>query len=110
VCLERPGIRNHELTVSNKMFDYHMAGMAVISSDMPSLTQVLRQSRGGLTYRAGEHEDLARVIRCLYEDRSRYEQLSNNARSFALREGNLDHEMAKLQAVLRDRFSLSNAR
>jgi hypothetical protein len=27
LCLERKGPRNHDLTVSNKMFDYHMAAL-----------------------------------------------------------------------------------
>src|SRR5204863_6122671 len=41
LCLERSVPRNHELTVSNTLFAYHMAGLAVIASDMPSLAQVL---------------------------------------------------------------------
>lgn len=105
LCLERNGIRNHELTVSNKMFDYHMAGLAVISSDMPSLTDVLRRSEGGLTYRAGDASDLARAICELAEDRTRYVQLSSNARRFAVEQGNLDVEMAKLKRAFQDSIS-----
>ena len=113
LCLERSGIRNHELTVSNKMFDYHMAGLAVISSDMPSLVDVLRRSNAGLTYRAGDSSDLARVISQLYEDRPRYHQLSQNARQFAVEQGNLDVEMAKFkhafQHIISSRIPVKHA-
>ena len=104
LCLERAGIRNHELTVSNKMFDYHMAGLAVISSDMPSLADVLRRSGGGLTYRAGDPADLARVICGLHKDKSNYVRLSSNARQFAVEFGNLEVEMAKLKSAFREKI------
>ena len=48
LCLERRGPRNHDLTVSNKMFDYHMAGLAVIATDLPALADVIQRSGGGL--------------------------------------------------------------
>jgi hypothetical protein len=47
---ERKGNRNHDLTVSNKIFDYHMAGLAVIASDLPGLSSVLALfGMGGLS-------------------------------------------------------------
>src|SRR5262249_53108900 len=62
LCLERKGPKNHELTVSNKMFDYHMGALAVVSSDLPSLARVLARSKGGLLFRAGEPASLAAAI------------------------------------------------
>lgn len=99
LCLERAGIRNHELTVSNKMFDYHMAGLAVISSNMPSLADVLNRSQGGLTYEAGNEKDLARAVMELYEDPLKYNRFSSNSRQFAIEQGNVDVEMAKLKSA-----------
>ena len=104
LCLERPGIRNHELTVSNKMFDYHMAGLAVVSSNMPALKQIVARSGGGVCYVAGDYSDLARVIRSLYDDPSLYRRLVQNARQFALTEGNLEHEMMAWKSALLDEF------
>src|SRR5206468_9212097 len=54
LCPERPGNRNHELTVSNKIFDYCMAGLAVIASDLPGLRTVVEKSQGGVVFRAGD--------------------------------------------------------
>lgn len=92
LCLERRGVRNHELTVSNKMFDYHMAGLAVISSDLPSLRAVIERSGGGLLYEAGSADDLGRQVMALYNDPARLDRLSAKARAFALSEGNWEHE------------------
>jgi len=96
LCLERKGVRNHDLTVSNKMFDYHMAGLVVISSDLPSLRAVIDRSGGGLLYESGSPDDLARQVMRLYRDRTLLDRLAANSRSFAVREGNREEEMKRL--------------
>ena len=93
LCLERAGIRNHELTVSNKIFDYHMAGLAVIASDLPALRDIVQSSGGGLLYHPGDIKSLTEQILMLYRDQSKLQQLSSNARRFALSEGNREHVM-----------------
>jgi len=40
LCLEQATSRNHLLTVSNKMFDYFMAGLPVIASDLAVFREV----------------------------------------------------------------------
>jgi glycosyltransferase involved in cell wall biosynthesis len=95
LCLERKGIRNHDLTVSNKMFDYMMAGLSVIASDLPSLRHIIDKSKGGLLFEAGSAADLAKQIMILYNNRSLLQDLSTNARNFALSEGNWEFEMHK---------------
>jgi hypothetical protein len=102
LCLERKGPRNHELTVSNKMFDYHMAGLAVVSSDLASLRHVIDRSRGGLLYEPGDPQSLARAIGSLHSSPSLLSELQANARSFALREANLEPELDRLCASLRE--------
>lgn len=105
LCLERGGVRNHEFTVSNKMFDYHMAGLAVVASDLPGLRAVLERSRGGLVFEPGSPTDLAAKVRSLYDNRSLLKELASNAREFALREGNREVEMDKLRASFREMWS-----
>lgn len=99
LCLERGGIRNHELTVSNKIFDYLMAGLAVIASDMPGLRNIVNRSKGGLLFKSGDPDDLAQKILLLHQNRNLLKEFSLNARSFALREGNLEHEMKKFTSA-----------
>jgi glycosyltransferase involved in cell wall biosynthesis len=108
LCLERKGNRNHDLTVSNKIFDYHMAGLAVIASDLPGLRGVVERSRGGLLFQPGSAEDLAKQISRLREDISLRQSLASNAREFALREGNREHEMKKFAVAFREAISSLN--
>ena len=102
LCLEHSGIRNQELTASNKIFDYMMAGLPVVASDMPGLAQVIDRSRGGILYRSGDSSDLAEKIHTLYSNEELRQSLAANARSFALSEGNRDHQMQKLVTAIRE--------
>lgn len=100
LCLERSGIRNHELTVSNKMFDYHMAGLAVISSDLPALRSILEKSNGGLLFTPGSPSELADKIGMLYHDPNALESFASNARRFAMSQANRDIEMKKFSMAM----------
>lgn len=99
LCLERGGIRNHELTVSNKIFDYLMAGLAVVASDLPGLRDVVMRSGGGLLFKSGCPEDLAEKLMNLYTDRKLLARLASQARLFALSEGNLENEMENFKSA-----------
>ena len=97
LCLERRGVKNHELTVSNKIFDYHMAGLVTVASDLPGLRAVLKKSQGGLIFEPGSPGALVEVVLELYQAPDLVRQLSGNARAFALSEGNSEMEMAKFR-------------
>jgi len=83
LCPERDTCLNQRLTVSNKIFDYLMAGLAVVCSDLPGLASVVNDSRAGILCRSGDARDLARKIHLLYEDRELLEELQSNARVFS---------------------------
>lgn len=95
LCLERKCSRNHDLTVSNKIFDYHMGGLVTIASDLPGLSAVIQRSQGGLMFRPGQADDLVEKILLLYRDRKLVKQYADNARYFALNEGNREEEMKR---------------
>lgn len=100
LCLERGGIRNHELTVSNKLFDYMMAGLAVVVSDLPGLAAVVREAGVGGLFRPGDVESLASVVKDLYMDRDRLAEQSARARAYALETGNAELEMQALTGAI----------
>ena len=102
LCLEPRAYRNSDLTVSNKMFDYLMAGLAVIASDTAGQSEIIQRSGAGTTYPAGNADDLAARILDLYHDRRLLETMQAKARSFALSEGNLEHELDKLTNSFRE--------
>jgi hypothetical protein len=102
LCLERRGRANHELTISNKLFDYMMAGLAVVVSDCPSLREFVLRCNSGLVFEAGSPESLARQIHQLREQPELFAEFSSNARRFALAEGNLDVDMRRFKDALVD--------
>lgn len=97
LCLEHRGIRNHDLTVSNKMFDYLMAGLVVVTSDLPGLRGVIERSNGGLCFEAGNPVSLAEKILALRNDHARRLELAENGRKFALASANREAEMRQFQ-------------
>jgi glycosyltransferase involved in cell wall biosynthesis len=110
LCLERSGPRNHDLTVSNKMFDYHMAGLAVVTSNLPSLAAIIDRSHGGLAYEAGNVSSLAEVILRLRSAPSLLRELQDNARRFALERANLEQEIGALALAFRSAYQAANRR
>lgn len=101
LCLERRGPRNHDLTVSNKMFDYHMAGLAVIAADLEGLTDVVERSGAGLTFKAGDPASLAEAVLCLQASPAVLAKMQQDARSFAIGEANMEHEVKKIAQAMR---------
>jgi glycosyltransferase involved in cell wall biosynthesis len=95
LCLERAGPANHEFTVSNKIFDYMMGGLAVISADLEGLRRVVKRSGGGILFPPGNPQKLAEVIGGLFRDRERTKMLGEKARAFALTEANNDVDMTR---------------
>ncbi len=106
LCLERKGCRNHDLTVSNKIFDYHMAGLAVVASDLPGLRGVIDRSQGGLLFAPGCADEIAKCISRLHGDIDFRETLAHNAREFALREANREQEKEKFISIFEKLFCL----
>ena len=105
LCLERRGPINHDLTVSNKMFDYHMAGLAVVSSDLPGLRTVLTNSGGGVLFRPGDPSSLAEAIESLHNAPKRLADLKKRARAFATSGANLEIETERLSKIMKARLT-----
>jgi glycosyltransferase involved in cell wall biosynthesis len=54
---------NAELALPNKLFEYLHAGLPMVVSDMPSMSQLVIERGWGEVFVADDHEDLARVLR-----------------------------------------------
>lgn len=100
LCMERRGPANHEYTVSNKLFDYMMAGLAVIVPDLDGLARAVKYAEGGLIYQAGSPQSLAEQILTLYRDPTLLASFASASREYALSEGNVEHEMLKFKQAL----------
>jgi glycosyltransferase involved in cell wall biosynthesis len=66
LALEQPVTENRALCVTNKLFTYMLAGLAVVATDTPGQRAVMAEARGaGLLYRAGRPDELAERLRTL---------------------------------------------
>ena len=102
LCPERDTCLNQRLTVSNKVFDYLMAGLAVIASDLPGLAGVVTESGAGLTHPPGDPAALAACVRRLYDDRDLLARLRTRALEHAGTRANEEMELARFgEAVTR---------
>jgi glycosyltransferase involved in cell wall biosynthesis len=100
LCPERDTCLNQRLTVSNKIFDYLTAGLAVVSSDLPGLSAVVSASGAGMVHRAGDPRDLADNIRRLHEDRDLLRRLQDNARGYAESQVNESTELERFGRMI----------
>ena len=58
--------RSRDLTVTNKILHYLLAGLAVVASDTAGQREVAEQAGGAVfIYRSGGHEELATQLNCL---------------------------------------------
>ena len=100
LCPEQLIGENLNLTSSNKLFDYMMAGLAIVASDTAGLRDVIRRSRAGLLFPAGDPGAMADCIQRLYANRGELADLRQRARAFAQAEGNLEFQVARLRDAL----------
>jgi len=63
---------NADVTLPNKVFEYIHAGLPVVASDNRSTSTLVAELGIGEAFRIGDPADLARAVRLVLEDRSRY--------------------------------------
>jgi glycosyltransferase involved in cell wall biosynthesis len=80
LALERPQNRNYSLTVTNKIFSYMLAGLAVAATETPGQREVMNQAPGaGLLYPAGDAKSLRRTLEIWIGDREKLRQAQEAA-------------------------------
>ncbi len=75
LALERPQNHNYSLTVTNKIFSYMLAGLALAATDTPGQREVMDQAPGaGFLYPAGDAKSLRAALEVWISDRARLRQ------------------------------------
>lgn len=107
LCLEVPTTPNKENCISNKMFIYILAGLAVVASNTRGHSDVLANSSDvGFLYESGDPDQLANIIKRLSRDRELLAQTKARALAAAEKRWNWEHESRTLVAAV-DRVVLS---
>lgn len=80
LVIDRPTTRNAELALPNKLFEYFMAGLAVVVPDAPEMSTLVEREEVGVVYGAG---GIGSVAAELAADRSRVDAMRRKARTLA---------------------------
>lgn len=90
IVFDRPATRNSELSLPNKLFEYLMAGLAVVVPRLEALGPLVEGERLGLAYAPGKPEALAEALERLATDGDLLRELRANARRLALERYNAE--------------------
>ena len=99
LVIDRPVSRNSELVLPNKLFEYLMAGLAVVAPRLPGLTPLVEGERVGLTFEPGQASSLAAVLERLASDRELLAEMQHRARQAALERYNAPEQARELVAA-----------
>jgi glycosyltransferase involved in cell wall biosynthesis len=106
LALERGERLNYELTVTNKVFSYLLAGLCVAASDTLGQRCVLAQTPGaGFLYPIGNHELLAQGLRELLAADGRLTEAKRAALEAARTRWNWELESRRLVELVASRLS-----
>jgi glycosyltransferase involved in cell wall biosynthesis len=97
-----PLSKNFLFCSPNKLFEYMMAGLAVVCSDLPVLREVVSDADCGLLYEAGDVGSLAAALRRLAQDRSLLARYRANALRAARERYNATVEEGRLLRAYSD--------
>ena len=101
LALEPPWPRNRDVTISNKIFQYLNAGLAVIATDTAGQSEVLHAAPDcGLLIQAHETTQLAARLDELLGDRARLRACQLAARTAAVTQFNWAHAAPRLLAAV----------
>jgi glycosyltransferase involved in cell wall biosynthesis len=95
LLFDRPLTRNAELSAPNKLFEYLMAGLAVVAPDLPGL-RWLAEEDVGVLFEPGSPQAFAEALEALHADRERLGRLRANARRAALERYNAEAQREAL--------------
>jgi glycosyltransferase involved in cell wall biosynthesis len=99
LVINRPLTRNDELVFPNKLFEYFMAGLAVVVPRLPGMAPLVEGEGLGLTYEPGRPEALAAALTELAADRPRLDRMRRRARELALERYNAEEQRHGLEAA-----------
>jgi glycogen(starch) synthase len=90
VVIDRRATDNTELALPNKLFEYLMAGLAVVVPRLEAMADLVEREAVGLAYEPGSPRDLGRALTELAADRPRLEAMKHRARQLALERYNAE--------------------
>jgi glycogen(starch) synthase len=101
LVINRPVTPNDEHVLPNKLFEYLMAGLAVVVPRLPGMTPIVEGEKLGVTFEPSRPDFLAEALDRLAADGSELTAMRSRARRAALEQYNADTQAQALVAVWR---------
>ena len=89
---------NHYSASSNKLFEYIMAHVPIVSCDFPEIKSIVEGEQVGISLDASNVDELAKVVNILVKDEILRNRYSENCRSAKMKY-NWDNEQEKLLVI-----------
>lgn len=106
LALEQKHPLNRDLCLTNKIFTYMQAGLAIIASETAAQRKFMNSHTGiGFTYKGGESEALANILNTYQTDRSLLYAHKKNALNLARRQYNWETESLKFLKLVDETLS-----
>ena len=96
LCYMAPTTYNWEMAMPNKLFEFIMAGLAVVTGASPAMAQVVQDYGVGWAAAGNKPEDLAATLNALTFDQIQAAQTATHEAAKSL---NAEHEIGKLVAL-----------
>ncbi len=101
VVFYEPTCRNNYLCAPNKLYDYMMAGLPVVASDLPEPMRVLAETKAGMVVDSSKPAAIAEAIQYVLADAKRWEAMSAAGRQATLDTYCWERQAEKLLDVYR---------
>ncbi len=99
IVIDRPVALNNALGFPNKLFEYLMAGLAVVVPNLRTMGAFVEREGVGLVFEAGRPESLAETLTRLAADRQQVLTFRERARAAALERYNAEMQGETLARV-----------
>jgi len=93
---------NHYYSLPNKLYEYMMAGVPIISSDFPELKRVLEETGCGITVDPESPDSICSAVKSITEDRESGQSMGKSGRAAALERYNWGFQRKKLSKLYRE--------
>jgi glycogen synthase len=96
IIIQRPLTLNNELSLPNKLFEYLMAGLAVVAPRLPGLGPLIEEEGIGLTFDPERPEELGAALEQLGRSRDRLADMRRRALLLAVNRFNAEAQAGGL--------------
>lgn len=93
--------KSYYFSSPNKVFEYLMAGLPIAVSDFPEMRKILSRHEVGETFNPDDPKSIAKAIKKILFDGTRYKEMKKNALRAAKEEYNWEKESKKLLRLYR---------